>query len=168
MEKEVFVSYATENKDIADSIVGRLEAVGVSCWYAPRDIQPGQGHVKAIMDALNTCVVTVLILSNDSLASRYCQTETIYAFGKNKVIIPFKLTPQDPTGDFAFLLLKAQWIDAVNADGRDQAYHRLLEAVRIHTNAAEGAPAGASVADPPVNAAPKPCDWFRWSDDDDD
>jgi len=38
---DVFVSYAIEDKLIADAIVAKLEAAMIRCWIAPRDIPPG-------------------------------------------------------------------------------------------------------------------------------
>ena len=39
---DVFVSYSTNDKPVADAIVSRLEQAGIRCWVAPRDIIPGQ------------------------------------------------------------------------------------------------------------------------------
>lgn len=38
---EVFISYSSLNKNIADAVCARLESDGVRCWYAPRDITLG-------------------------------------------------------------------------------------------------------------------------------
>ena len=37
----LFLSYASENKDIADYIVDRIEKRGYKCFIAPRDIRTG-------------------------------------------------------------------------------------------------------------------------------
>ena len=39
---EVFISYSTKNKNVADAVVANFEKNGIRCWYAPRDILPGQ------------------------------------------------------------------------------------------------------------------------------
>ncbi len=47
MAKHVFISHSTKDKQWADQLCSSLETVGISCWIAPRDIQPGQswaGH----------------------------------------------------------------------------------------------------------------------------
>ena len=38
MEHDVFISYNTRMKNVADQIVSTLEANGIKCWYAPRDV----------------------------------------------------------------------------------------------------------------------------------
>jgi hypothetical protein len=37
----VFVSYASQDAAIANSIVEHLESQGLKCWIAPRDVKPG-------------------------------------------------------------------------------------------------------------------------------
>src|SRR6516164_3478420 len=39
---DVFVSYSSKDKHIADAAVATLEAKGIRCWIAPRDIVPGK------------------------------------------------------------------------------------------------------------------------------
>ena len=35
-ELDVFISYSTKNKSVADAIVSNFENNGIRCWYAPR------------------------------------------------------------------------------------------------------------------------------------
>jgi hypothetical protein len=42
MAHDVFVSYSSKDKIIADSIVASMEQNGVRCWYAPRDMKPSE------------------------------------------------------------------------------------------------------------------------------
>ena len=39
--RDVFVSYATEDRSTAEAVCAALEASGLRCWIAPRDIHPG-------------------------------------------------------------------------------------------------------------------------------
>jgi hypothetical protein len=36
MAHDVFISYSTKDKPIADAVCGTLERNGVRCWIAPR------------------------------------------------------------------------------------------------------------------------------------
>lgn len=38
---DVFISYSSKDKPVADATVAVLEANGIRCWIAPRDIRPG-------------------------------------------------------------------------------------------------------------------------------
>lgn len=54
MKCEVFISYHTETSlHIVESIVNKLEATGIRCWYAPRNtVGPYAGSITA---AINNC-----------------------------------------------------------------------------------------------------------------
>jgi hypothetical protein len=39
--RDVFVSYASQDAVVANSIVESLEAHGLKCWMAPRNVKPG-------------------------------------------------------------------------------------------------------------------------------
>ena len=54
---DVFVSYSSKNKNVADAIVSEFEKNGIRCWYAPRDITPGDSWVSAITEALQSVKV---------------------------------------------------------------------------------------------------------------
>lgn len=38
---DVFISYSSKDKKVADAIVADMEQHNIRCWYAPRDIRPG-------------------------------------------------------------------------------------------------------------------------------
>ena len=41
MTHDIFISYSSEDKAIADAVVTAFESNGLRCWVAPRDIKPG-------------------------------------------------------------------------------------------------------------------------------
>ena len=41
MAHDAFISYSSKDKTIADAVCARLEARGIRCWIAPRDVRPG-------------------------------------------------------------------------------------------------------------------------------
>ncbi len=42
MTHEVFISYSKQDAGVAKKFLKGLESPGISCWMAPRDIEPGQ------------------------------------------------------------------------------------------------------------------------------
>ena len=38
----VFISYASQDKAVAEAVCQALEKAGVACWIAPRDVVPGE------------------------------------------------------------------------------------------------------------------------------
>ncbi|HEY7088711.1 MAG TPA: toll/interleukin-1 receptor domain-containing protein, partial [Tepidisphaeraceae bacterium] len=62
-DRDVFISYSSRDKNVADAIVANLEAKKLRCWIAPRDILPGKQWAGAILDGISDTRVMVLIFS---------------------------------------------------------------------------------------------------------
>ena len=52
MAHDVFISYSSKDKAVADAVCAGLEGRGIACWMAPRDIVPGVDWGAAIIDAI--------------------------------------------------------------------------------------------------------------------
>ena len=50
---DVFISYSSADKAAADGVCHGLEARGVRCWMAPRDVIPGSDWQTALLDAIS-------------------------------------------------------------------------------------------------------------------
>jgi hypothetical protein len=68
---DAFMSYASADAPFADSIVQALEAHGLRCWIAPRDVVPGALYADGIARAINGAKVFVLVLSGHAIASSH-------------------------------------------------------------------------------------------------
>ena len=97
---DVFISYSTKNKSVADAVVSDLESHGIKCWYAPRNIMPGTEWVTAITEALNNSKILVLIYTDDSNESRQVMNEIALQFNANKPIVPFRLCDTKNSREF--------------------------------------------------------------------
>jgi len=53
MAHDVFISYSSEDKNVADAVCGTLEKQDVRCWIASRDVPPGQSWPAAIVKAIS-------------------------------------------------------------------------------------------------------------------
>ena len=69
MAHDVFISYSSKDKPIADGICAHLEGAGIRCWIAPRDISPGEDWPTAIDRAISQSRVMVLVFSAHSNSS---------------------------------------------------------------------------------------------------
>jgi len=52
MPRDVFVSYSSQDKPVADAICACIEESGVEVWIAPRNILPPRSYGEAIIDAI--------------------------------------------------------------------------------------------------------------------
>jgi formylglycine-generating enzyme required for sulfatase activity len=112
MPHQVFISYASADKAIADRICAGLESSGAACWIAPRNIEPGVHYASAIIDAITAARVFVLVLSDPSQPSPHVLTEVEEAFNRRKAIIPFRLSAGALSKDLDYFLSLSQWLDA--------------------------------------------------------
>ena len=135
---QVFISYASADKAVADRVCTALEAAGVSCWIAPRNIEPGTDYPAAIVEAVNAAHVLVLILSGQAAASPHILTEVGHAFNGKKRIIPFRLSSEALPADLEYFLSMTQWLDAPDG-ATEQNLKRLTEAT-LDTLAGKPAP----------------------------
>ena len=118
--REVFISYksndpALGNNDetVANELCAAIEAAGISCWIAPRDIEPGaRSYEGAIMRAIKECSVMLLVFSRFTNDSDDVFKEVANAARKKKQIIPFCIDDSEPNDDFEYHLGSVHWVNA--------------------------------------------------------
>jgi hypothetical protein len=113
MAHEVFISHAHQDKTVADLVCAGLEAQGVSCWIAPRDIQVGADWGSAIVTAIRTCRAMVLVFSDHANASRHIPRELERAVDHEIPVIPFRIEDVQPRGALEYILSSVHWLDAL-------------------------------------------------------
>jgi formylglycine-generating enzyme required for sulfatase activity len=128
MERSIFISYASADKEAAGQICASLEQAGYRCWIAPRDIEPGADYPAAILGGLRQARTVVVIVSAAAVASPHVLTEIGHAFSEKKSIIPFRLSAATLPPDFDYFLSMSQWLDAPNGC-TPESLARLKEAV---------------------------------------
>ncbi|TNJ35031.1 toll/interleukin-1 receptor domain-containing protein [Arenimonas terrae] len=136
---DVFVSYASADRDVAFRIVGYLEEQGIRCWVAPRDVGPGVEYGEAIIDAIGEARALVLVLSDQSNESQFVRKEVERAVSKTKPVLPVRIREVTPSGALEFYISSAQWVDAWKSP-MEQHLLPLVAAIK-----AMGAPGSAPV-----------------------
>jgi len=113
MAHDVFISYSSRNKPVADAICAGLEVEKLRCWIAPRDVLPGQNYGESIVHAIAGCKVMVLVFSEATNVSQAVIREAERAMHHSKPIIPFRIedTPMSP--GLEFFLASCHWLDAI-------------------------------------------------------
>jgi hypothetical protein len=127
---DVFISYATRDKPIADAICNYLESRQIRCWIAPRDILPGVQYQEAIIDAIDSSSVMVLVFSVDSNESTHVLTELNEAMSNKVIIIPFRVEDVQPSKSMKYLIGVPHWLDAMNPP-MSQHIEKLEQTIRI-------------------------------------
>src|SRR4051812_47578979 len=104
MAHDVFISYSTEDRQVAHHPCRALEDGGVHCWIAPRDVQPGNLYGEAILKGINGARVFVLIFSTGANRSIYVQREVERGVSLRLPIVTYRIEEIEPSGSLAFFL----------------------------------------------------------------
>lgn len=112
MAHDLFISYASQDKPIADAICATMERNGLRCWIAPRDILPGADWSASIIEAMNGSRVFVLVMSQFANASPQIKREVERAVNRGLPIIPYRIEDVQPAGALEFFLSTPHWLDA--------------------------------------------------------
>jgi tetratricopeptide (TPR) repeat protein len=110
---DLFISYSSKDKPVADAICNSLENQSIRCWIAPRDVPPGQEFPEAIINAINDSKVMVLIFSANSNISPQVTRELTNAVSKNLFIIPFRIDNTPLSKNMEYLIGVPHWLDAL-------------------------------------------------------
>lgn len=121
----VFISYSSQEIDIAEQTRLVLEKNGISCWMAPQSIPAGSDYGLEIPKALAKCKALVLLLSKASQESNWVPKEVGIAISKGKIVIPFQIDNSMLTDSFDFMLTNNQRIEAFNR--MSEAYRELVK-----------------------------------------
>ena len=109
---DVFISHSSIDKEIADKVCAALEAKGLTCWIAPRDIVPGSEWAVAISNAIAEIKAMVVIYSSNTQQSTQVPKEIALAEKRGKCILPYKIDDAELTGAFEYYLSGSHWIVA--------------------------------------------------------
>jgi hypothetical protein len=84
----VFISYAHEDRSVIDHIQSRLDAAGYAVWIDRESITGGELWRTRIVEAIESSNVFLLMLSPNSVKSKYVLQELNIADGERKPILP--------------------------------------------------------------------------------
>ena len=85
---DVFVSYSRRDGEFVHALAADLEARGKSVWIDTQGIGDGEVFPEAIRHAIEQSDAFVFVITPESVASRYCETEVEYAQQLQKRVVP--------------------------------------------------------------------------------
>lgn len=97
--KEVFLSHSSRNRDKAAEVATTLRNHGVPVWYSPTNVRSAQQWQEEIGSALRRCDWFVVLLSEESVESKWVKRELNYALIHSQYddhILPIRLDGCDP------------------------------------------------------------------------
>jgi len=109
---KTFISHASSNRGTANSICSRLESEGVPCWIAPRDITHGAEWDGAIVEALGTARLAIVLLSPAANESAHVVREVRIAAKRRVPILALRVEAVEPAAAMEYYLAGLHWLDA--------------------------------------------------------
>src|ERR1700729_724526 len=151
MARQIFISYSQSDRDCAFELVAHLEARGIDCWVAPRDIAPSADWAAEIMDAISAARVMILVFSASSNDSPQVRREVERAVPKQVSILPFRIDDVLPSKSLEYFLSSQHWLDAFPPP-LEPHYQRLCSYLKGQASQSPAAGAAPSVSKvlPPV------------------
>ena len=127
--RDIFLSYSSRDEAIVRLVLEKIETGGQSCWFAPRDIPPGEFYAGQIIQALRESRFVLLLFSAHSNASDQVVREINFAVSQRLPMLVVRLDQTALSNDFEYLIRINQWLDvthlASDAERVDQIVARL-------------------------------------------
>jgi len=149
--RPAFISYAHEDQTMAEAVRDALEAGGILCWIAPRDVKGGRPYSGQITQAIREAQVLVLILSSASNRSKHVLREVERAAHCQNHLLTFRIEPITPADDLVYFLGADHWVDGFRPLPPTEHFPTLLEHVRSLLRSAETALESSDHSDTPAS-----------------
>lgn len=114
MGHDVFISHSSSEKHMALAVCEALEAKGVQCWLAPRDVAHGADYRDAIIEGIEGCKCLVLILSRRSNESDHVQREVRQAVKRGFPVLPVRIEECELSRKLEYEIGTLHWFDATH------------------------------------------------------
>src|SRR5207244_3130281 len=99
---------------VAERVCAALEAAGIGCWIAPRDILAGQDYGEALVEAIEGSKLLVLVFSAAANASPQVRREVERAASLDVAILPFRIDEVPPSKSLQYFISTSHWLTAAN------------------------------------------------------
>ena len=112
MAHDVFICHSSKDKIAADAACAVLESHGLRCWIAPRDATPGKSWAAAIVQAINSSKVMLLVFSRNANESPQIEREVERALNQRIPVVTFRIEDIVPTEALEYFISADHWLDA--------------------------------------------------------
>ncbi len=134
-DDHVFLSHSSEDVQVSTLLQNAIEGGGMRCWFAPRDVVPGQEYGEAIIDALKRSKVFVLVFSAQSEKSPHIRSEIERAASLDIPLIVFRVDATQPSDRTGFFLARHHWLDGSDGPSQERILSLVAAVRRIYETA---------------------------------
>ncbi len=126
--KSVFLSHSSADAPLAAQLCDRLEAQGVSCWLAPRDVIPGRPYAEECVRGIEQSASFILLASVNAISSVQVLSEVEQAHKRNKPLYTIMVGKPKVTEELDYYISRLHWIE-YTGDSVDSLAVRLAKVI---------------------------------------
>lgn len=135
----VFISFSSRDRRTAKLVCKELEKHGLRCWISSRDVQPGENYQSAIVRAIKSARVVIVLFTAHANHSEEIKKEISLASRFKAAVIPVRVEDVSMDEAFSYELATRQWVDAFK--GWEMALYNLADAAHAYIRLHGGGPA---------------------------
>lgn len=103
--KDVFISYVTPDREIAETVMNYLEDNGHSCFFAPRDMPGGKLYSRELVQAMKNCTLQLFLHSEHANEREKNVLAELDIAWRNDIPCLFvKLDDSEPNDDISYYI----------------------------------------------------------------
>lgn len=149
--KKIFISHNQNDAEFANRVCAVLEAHGMECLIAPRDIPYGEVWAADITRQIRDSALMLLIYTQHSNRSAHVLREICIADDAGVGIIALKLTDEEYNLALKYYLCILQWV-SLSPDARAEELDAFAEQIKSKlSDGKPGSPGGAPPTLPDLN-----------------
>jgi hypothetical protein len=145
----IFISYSSIDQRIAETICDALQSRGYPCWIACRDVGPGENFQEAIVKAIRSAKLMILVFTSNANNSDEIKKEVVLAGRHRVTVVPVRVEDVVPNDALAYEFATRQWIDLFK-DWERNIEQLTLRIASIVTDGASRPDQGAAVEAKPL------------------
>ncbi len=127
---KVFITHSTHDSETALKIRDYLEANGIQCWMAPRDIPVGEEWAEAILNGIQNASGMLLVFSSNSNNSSQVRREIERAIHNDIPIFPVRIENVEPSRAMEYYISSNHWMD-IFGNELESSLKKLVGTVKI-------------------------------------
>jgi serine/threonine protein kinase len=136
--RDIFLSYSSQDETIVGLALEKLEAAGHRCWFAPRDISPGEFYAGLIIQALRESRFVLLFFSAHSNASDQVVREINFAVSQQLPLLVVRLDQTALSNHLEYLIRINQWLDVTHLSRAAERIDKIVS--QVETSLAKSGP----------------------------
>lgn len=119
---DIFISYSSNDEQIANQLCTFFEKEKLSCWIAPRNIEVGKEYGGEIIKGIEESKVFFLCLTKSSNESQHVLREVERAVNRKMPIVVYQQEETQLSKSLEYFLASTQWF----VPGKDNDMEKLL------------------------------------------